>query len=267
MADELELTKEEMIDLATKDDEPSEPAAEKKPVEPAPQDDDLPTKLKNYESTIGRQGQQLDSLQRELEAIREERRRQAEEQRMFERQAQRPSDVIAEDQFDFNKPVTSTREIIRREIEARDRAMYERNSQQAQVMYRDMVNNSYTEGRQRAIASKNPVYNGIEQDVEQLIWGGLVSGKIEPKYAASEEAWRMGAGLIRLQRGELDRLSSSPGVSPDSGDVPMQIKGRPGAGSDISLDEGSQRLMKGFGLNAEDARKIIAEERASRGEG
>lgn len=263
MADELELTKEEMIDLATKDDEPEKPAEGGEPSTPG----DLPEKLKNYESVIGRQGQELDNLRRELEAFREEQRRQAEERRFYERQWQQPSDIIPEDQFDFNKPVTSTREIIRREIEARDRAVYERNAQQAQVMYRDMVNNSYVEGRHRAIASRNPVYNGIEQDVEQLIWGGLASGKIEPRYAASEETWRMAAGLVRLQRGELDKLAPSPGVAPDSGDVPMQIKGRPGVGSDISLNEDTQRIMKGFGLNAEDARKIIAEERAMRGEG
>jgi hypothetical protein len=134
-------------------------------------------------------------------------------------------------------------------------------------MYMHQADNNYRAGVQRAAASQNPVFEGIEQDVQNLVAQSFLTGKLDAGVLADERTWLRAAQLIRLERGELDRITGQVNepVSSDTGDIPTQIKSRPSGFGNIALDESSHSIMETFGLTPEQARKLVAEERAERG--
>lgn len=221
--------------------------------------DELKKMLNDAQDMINRQAGELGTARNRAELV---------EQRLLEELALRnqpepeptavPQPAPA---WDYDKPVDSTRVIIRDELSRwqKDRAKEE------QQRYMNEAKSCFFEGRENAYNSNKKLYEGIEQIVETALIGSHRNNQIDNAALRNPKLWERTAQLIRLDRGELDRIVP-PRVSPVSavpGQLPIGAKPQDfGVSSEpeIILDEGDYRFMREEGITEAQARERIKKE-------
>lgn len=242
-------------------------------------DEELRAILRDKESFIGRQTTEIGSLRDRVdyfERLDDIRRQQEEIQRTQGRQQPQPGQPgttqapeVPAVNWDYDKPVESTTEIVRKEMHAERMRM-------GQLAMQSNVNaaaQAFEEGRQAMRNSGDKLYEGIEKDVEAEVYnhylpwlqqGHDVSQWMRP----GSEAWVRAAQNIRLGRGEYDRLKpdmpiTTHPVQAGQTEVPSP-PARPEAPS-AELTSEEKQMAKQFGWTDEQAKEIREKERALHG--
>lgn len=222
--------------------------------EPEPTNDDKPKGptpdefIANAKALIDRQGNELGTLRQEVERMREERRLE-QEQRLREAQYLRKEEPEPEADFDYTKPRESVRKVVepwlQQELDRRDQA---RQQYEMQMRY-EQAKANFFEGQERVFSRRDPIYEGIEKDVSDTVWRGIAQGTIIPEQARNEQTWETAAAIVRVLRGERDKIGQTRGaVNPPGGDIPTQVKNYgPSAGQDVELNQADLAMLEKLG--------------------
>jgi hypothetical protein len=235
----------------------TEPKAEDKWTGKSP--DELVSMLKNQETMISKQGNDIGDLRNEIVRSREEQRLALEQDRRQREYVQpqytpqqpryEPPD---EKRFDYEKPVTSVYGLVN------ERLQYELDNREAvrqqyeQKMNMERAMSAYAKGRDKVFARKDPLYEGIEPAVENLVQQTFMGGKMPIEDLRDEETWETAAQIIRLKRKEYDKVSrpKTQPVSAPFGEVSAQVKDFGGGGTMPDFDEGADAMIRNLGAAA-----------------
>lgn len=223
--------------------------------------DDLIRMLEEREQSISKQGAEVGDLRKEIERTREEMRALELERRARESMGAQPQGfappepkrpTLDEEAWDYQRPVTSTAKIVDQMVRAElDRREQSRMQYEQQVRF-ERAKMNFVEGRDAAYSNKTPLYEGIEGTVENALYAAWADGRIHDDDLRRPKTWETMAQLIRLNRGEVDKLTARrQGVTAPLSDTPTQVKQGFGvAGSALDFDESSDALLKGLGQAA-----------------
>lgn len=166
--------------------------------------------------------------------------------------------------WDYEKPVDSTRNIVRNEL-----TMY----QQAQ-MVRDFNKNrarakiAFDAGSSVLKKHKN-LFGGIEREVKSAVYGFyypmVMNGAEVDHFIRDEQAWITAAQNIRLRRGEYDRVKVSRSPKPmahTKSDTPGGIR-KKGGKRPVALNYGDKEIremMEQYKLTKAEAEDVIRTE-------
>lgn len=249
--------------------ETSDDALEKsteKPPERTPEE--LARLVKEYESKLGQQGQELGELKKQLFYLQEEQRRRDYELSQKQQITEPPPTAEEVDEFDWTRPGKSISEIARkelmRELERREKA---RQAYEIQ-MYQEYARKNYEAGWRKANEKNPALFDGIQNEVQNLIYQSFVQGKLGADEIGDERIWERTAQLLWLEKGNVDKLipkKIEPMRPVGGGNLPDQVKAGIREGPIIDFDEKSREIMKAFNLDEEKAKKLIEAERQGRG--
>ena len=219
---------------------------------------------------------ELEDLKREVSDLREQRRRDEDNERLESvrrelyktghEEPKKPVDEdapISDETFDYQKPLTSMKKFLEHEQRKAREVQDVYNKQ----MYLEVARNNYAVGRSQSVLAeeKNPIFDGIEQVVENSIYNAFMGGKMSADDLRDPKTWEGAALLIRYGRGELDKITAAKEkITPpkaDVGELPGASKKPVKGVEDIELDEKSYEIMRKMSLTKEQALEIIREER------
>lgn len=268
--------------VVPKDAEPEGPTPTDAVPEPKPKEPPAPTIPKEYEGktleemiqmdqesqkTLGGQAKQIGDLKNNLaysDQLRELAMQRAREGSQAVQQTEQPAP-----DWNFEKPIESVQEIVKRELDTREQKRQQNDLQRV----KDEAKSNYAEGRSLAMKQSPELFEGIERETEDAVYNSYMTGIIGAHALRNPEAWTMAAKMIHLRDNRIDRLQSV-GVKPVEtvgGELPTPAKPgtteKPFTGLDYT-DEETQKMMKQYGLTKEEAEEIVKEgqERVARGE-
>ena len=115
------------------------------------------------------------------------------------------------------------------------------------------------------MSQNSKLFEGIEREVEDGVYRAYMNRTIGIHELRNPEAWTMTANLIHLREGNMDRLQPTniKPVETPSTELPTPAKPgtteKPFTGLDYT-DEGTQKMVKQYGLTKEEAEEIVKEE-------
>ena len=171
--------------------------------------------------------------------------------------------------WDFQEPVKSTREIVKQELDVREKKRQQYDLEQVKAE----AQSNYAEGRRLAMKQNPELFEGIERETEDAVYNSYMKRIIGAHDLRNPEAWNMAAKLILLRDGKIDRLQSTTikPVETVGGELPTPAKPgtteKPFTGLDYT-DREVQKMMDQYGLTKEEAEEIVKEgqEAIARGE-
>ena len=231
--------------------------------------EELQAQIKEYESKLGQAGQELGELRKRLSYVEEDGRRRDYElaARNLARE-EKPEESPREEEFDYVRPAKSVVELTRKTIAEELQKQAKARSAYDQQMYQEYARKNYETGWRKA-SEKNPaIFDGVQSDVQDLIYHSFTSGRLGIDELADERVWERTAQLLWLEKGNVDKIVKSrkePMRAGSGANLPEQIK--PGFEREgvYGFDEKSKEIMKAFNLTEEDAKKVIDTEREEGG--
>jgi len=254
-----------------------EPGPEPKPTEPpAPTipkeyegktQEDLIKMVADAQKELGGKAKEIGDLRNNLaysDQLRELAMQRAREGSQYTQRQEEP-----QVDWNFEKPIESVQEIVRREIATRDKMAQQYNIQRV----REEAQSNYAEGRRTSMKRNPSLYEGIEREVEDAVYEGYQRGHAKIHDLRSPDAWDIVAKMIHLRDNRIDRLQPAAirPVETVGGELPTPARPgtteKPFTGLDYT-DEETQKMMKQYGLTKEEAEEIVKEgqERVARGE-
>lgn len=215
--------------------------------------------VKKRDSVVGRQGNELDQLRREISDLRE---RQA-----FTEGATQVPRVPADEPF--VDPLADTDDddyITAREAKTLLSKVLEQDRKALIASGRDRLietaGTAHLEGK--ASLANIPVAKGIEAETEAVVVAAfkprIMAGYDVSQYIRDPKTWKKAAEYVRFQRGEfnmltqeaLDSQSQTEPVPPFSGETPTGRKAFTGKPSAKELDARSKYIVSEFDLNEDE---------------
>ena len=215
--------------------------------------------LEETESEGTRRSKQISDLRADLEyseSLRQRRAEQIQDQQVFS-----PGLPPKEPQFawDYEKPVESTVTIAESIWQRREA---ERQSREAQTKAYE-AQAFFAEGKRQAEKSNPRIFEGIEKEVDQVVYDSYRAGIIPLYELRNPETRVRAAQLIHLRDGKYDRLR--PTIEPmkaTATETPTSARVKEG-GQTVSLDTSErevQDLMEQSGLTQKEAEEIVKSE-------
>lgn len=221
--------------------------------------EELVSMLKNQEAMISKQGNDIGDLRNEITRSRDEQRlalEQDQRQRQYAQPyypPQQPSyQPPDEKRFDYEKPVSSVYGLVNERLQAELDSREAIRQQYDQKMNWERAIASYAKGRDKVFSRKDPLYEGIEPAVENLVQQTFMGGKMPIEDLRDEETWETAAQIIRLKRKEYDKVSK-PKIQPVGapfGETSAQVKDYGGGGTMPDFDEGADAMIRNLGAAA-----------------
>lgn len=233
--------------------QPSTPQAPAQPVTP----DELAVlkaRLEEKDNFIGKQTNIVGDLRNEVGYLRSmvEQFQQPRKQEPVETAPERPRQKI-----NWDYPEESIEKLVEERLQAKERA---REQEDRQRRATEAQSNFY-DGKEAAYREDKKLYEGIETEVEKAIYESYRSGILNERSLANPKTWKRAAQLLRLERGETDRLiSHSPTPTrPTQTETPV---GRPISTEDVSveIDEETRRWGREQHLTDKQIEEIIGNE-------
>ena len=221
--------------------------------------EELVSMLKTQESMISKQGNDIGELRNEISRSREEQRLALEQDRRLREVQGQPAHPQQptyqppdERRFDYEKPVTSVYGLVDERLQAELNRREEARQQYERGLNSERIQSNYVRGREKVFSRKDPLYEGIEPQVENLVQQTFMGGKMPIEDLKEEETWEIAAQIIRLKRKEFDKLTKpkTQPVSAPFGEVSAQVKDFGGGGTTPDFDEGADAMIRNLGAAA-----------------
>lgn len=261
--------------------DPNDPTSRPEPgPEPKPGDSPAPTIPKEYEGKsmedvikmVADAQKELGERSKEIGELRNNLAYSDQLRELAMQRTREPQAVQAEEpqpDWNFEKPIESSREIARQEIAAARKQDQQYNVQRV----REEAQSNYAEGRRIAMQRNPALYEGIEREAENAVYEGYQRGHAKLHDLRSPDAWDIVAKMIHLRDNRYDRLQPAAiqPVETVGGQLPTPARPgtteKPFTGLDYT-DREVQKMMDQYGLTKEDAEEIIKEEQeaTTRGE-
>ena len=269
MAEKPKGQSEEPVEPDPSDPTPQpEPDPEVKPEDQVPEvpeefkgktSEDLIKEIQASQKELGKQSKEVGELRNSLEY--EKQLREMAVQRTREADAQPTPAEEPRVDWNYEKPVESVEQIVDRRLDKRDGIRQQNDLKQVQAE----AQSNYAEGRRLSMSQNSKLFEGIEREVEDGVYRAYMNRTIGIHELRNPEAWTMTANLIHLRDGKMDRLqpTSIKPVETTSTELPTPAKPgtteKPFTGLDYT-NEGTQKMVKQYGLTKEEAEEIIKEE-------
>lgn len=208
--------------------------------------------IREQDRLIGRFGERLgkvDVLEQQLTGLQE----------FLTRAAQAPPETPP-NKMEYD-PLNPDRYIDEKLATERQKLIKEFQRVEAQKHAQDVQYN-YNRGKFAAFSSDPDLFAGIENDVEQVMRGTAMSEKLHPSELADERRWKLAAKVIRLERGEDDKV-----IRRKSGAAVVSSE-RPGGArktledDDVVLTQEELAQAREDGMDEKTATEIIRNEMA-----
>jgi len=119
----------------------------------------------------------------------------------------------------------------------------------------EMYQEAYSEGPSALVRAKKDrpdIFEGVDDNqLQQIVFGGIQSGQLHPSLAKRPEAWMMAAGQTKLVQNDFRFQPIPPKpTQPLTGDKPPGVKPQVGdrdEEDDVEFDPLTQELMEAFG--------------------
>jgi hypothetical protein len=119
----------------------------------------------------------------------------------------------------------------------------------------EMYQEAYSEGPSALVRAKKErpdIFEGVDDNqLQQIVFGGIQSGQLHPSLAKKPEAWMMAAGQTKLVQNDFrfQPLPPKP-TKPPTGDLPPGVKPQVGdkdEEDDVEFDPLTTEMMEAFG--------------------
>ncbi len=214
---------------------------------------DIARAYEELESKLGQQGQMLGQMQQQLTYFQSIAQQQQALRETREAPAIPPPPAT---KWDWDKPEESARQTVREEIAPVVRQMQ---YQTAQMMA------GYA--REQAKAANPGLFNGVENEVNNVIDQGIRSGWLRPENVANPETWRMAAWQVQGMKAAYNPASfasvpRSPNpMNPVGTETPQGFRTPNYQTNNVALDDKSREMIRKWGADEKDIVKSIAEDR------
>ena len=119
----------------------------------------------------------------------------------------------------------------------------------------EMYQEAYSEGPSALVRAKKDrpdIFEGVDDNqLQQIVFGGIQSGQLHPSLAKKPEAWMMAAGQTRLVQNDFKFQTVPPKpTQPPTGDLPPGVKPQVGdkeEEDDVEFDPLTMEMMEAFG--------------------
>jgi hypothetical protein len=229
-----------------------------------PSVEELAASLKDVQSEIGKKAKEIGDLRQELQYEREMRAQAVREQQ------RPPAAKPAEDgnKFDIEQPEIS----IDRRIDQKITSVLTYQQQAAKQAADARAQRNYYSGM-RSVDMKEPLFDGIERDVQNMVYHGYQSGIFGVDDLDKPVTWEAAAKIIRTNRDGWAIAPPEKGVKPmkgtQTGETPKSAK-RAADDDDtpIDLNDKDHMLLRAFEregvkITEDQAKKLIRAERAT----
>ena len=204
----------------------SEPSTEP-PIETPPEDprfegktmEDMVADFKNLEDHSSRLAQQLGDAKTEL-SVRDRMAQQQQPQQQpinpwQNNQPQAPPQEPDRDGEFLDSPTKVVNEMIQ-----------QRMGQFEQVMRQQAGINQATMAKQMAKSQNPQLFNGLDENaLDQMMYGGVQGGQLNPEFLGNPEGWVMAAWQLRGKNSGFSMTSPPPrATSPTGTELPPQVK-------------------------------------------
>ena len=123
------------------------------------------------------------------------------------------------------------------------------------VRNQEMYQEAYSEGPSALVRAKKDrpdIFEGVDDNqLQQIVFGGIQSGQLHPSLAKKPEAWMMAAGQTKLVQNDFRFQPIPPKpTNPRTGDLPPGVKPQVGdrdEEDDVEFDPLTRELMEAFG--------------------
>ena len=250
-------TSEEVIEETAEEVESQKEQPQEESVE------DLKKELESLKEKDSKRDKTIESLQHDRDYFEGQlrRREQPEKADIFQ------SDEVKEEplkevipKWDYEKPAESAVDIVDARM-----AKWEENRTTAQRKEQATeAQSAYTEGQRLATRNSPDMFDGIEKEVNALVYASYMKGIIHPRDLRNPETWDTAAQLVHLQNKNFDKLKSAiTPVKATSTEEPAQAKSDTTVTPSVELDYNDDEVkdyMKVYDLTREKAEEIIREE-------
>lgn len=241
--------------------------------------------LQDYETQIGKQSTELGTLREDAERYRQD----LEDQRRMAELYRQPQTSYGQDPYGQRIPPAQEIPQPKRQFNYEDpesevvRIMEERDAKKQQQALKMSAQNAvnegkyaYQQGRQVAYGQNPELFKGVEREVEQRIYNTYAPfaqmGTPVKEFVGDPKVWEKVAYNVHIDRGDFERIkpSKAPPVKPTRTETPQSAR-TPLAEVAMTTeldwnDPDTQKVLRDYskyGINKEEAKKIIEEEQKS----
>lgn len=156
-----------------------------------------------------------------------------------------------EPEFDFSNPVPQVERIVHNVVGAYEQRRMA--AEQARMMAEAQMN--FAEGRDSVYSQHPELFQGIEREVEQAVGLAFLNKTITAAMLRSPKTWTLAANVLRMERGEGDKISIRRSVKPVDIEKPGRSSGRDE--DEIVLTDEDRDEMRRLGFSEKEAKENI----------
>lgn len=217
--------------------------------------DELVSILQEKDRFLGERNREIGDLRTEVGTLRVMMENLAQQQ---EARTQPTPTMEQPIEFDYQRPVDSVERIFEKKWQQREQ---DRQAQEQQ-RYVAQAQASFYEGKEAALRNNKRLYEGIEGEVEQMVFNAFKGGLINDYSLRNPKTWERAAQLLCLEKGNeyTSRLTTPApkAVTPTATEIP-------GAGEMVTeesfeLNSELRDLAKELKLTEKEAKENMAKE-------
>ena len=250
-------TSEEVVEEPAEEVESQKEQTQEESVE------DLKKELESFKEKDSKRDKTIESLQHDRDYFEGQLRRREQPEKADIFQADEvPKEPLKEivPKWDYEKPAESAVDIVDARLAKweENRTVEQRKEQATEAQ------SAYTEGQRLATRNSPDMFDGIEKEVNALVYASYMKGIIHPRDLRNPETWDTAAQLVHLQNKNFDKLKSAiTPVKATSTEEPARAKSDTTVTPSVELDYNDDEVkdyMNVYGWTREKAEEIIREE-------
>jgi hypothetical protein len=212
---------------------------------------DLKEIIRNQEKLLGKQANEVGdvrAMRQELDYLKEMIR-----QASVQPERQQAAPVEPEPQYD---PITNPDAWFKSKWDKEMGRVRQLQQQQEQARLQQEVASRFSRGKADFLSDRSQahLYEGIEADLERAMIGFIRNGTVKVHDLDDKRTWATAASVLRLSRGEADRLVRKPGMSAPDVEKPAP---RRQADDTISITDEDRMAVRELGLGGMTDKEIL----------
>jgi len=242
---------------------PPAPASEGLPVEDIGA---LKARLDDKDKFIGRQTNEIGDLRSQLDYLRGhvealERTRQVPEE-------EEPTPEEPRPKFNWEDPEASVEQIVQIRLAASMQTAEQQRSQESAAMRAQIAYTNFNNSWAQAVKDDPRLYEGIEGIIQETVKNSYKGGILN-EYNITPQTIRLAAQMVRLNKGEIDRLSPQrmPPVQPTVSETPTARPMRNQEEVSVEIDDRMRQYGRDKGLSDKQIEDFVKKELDARMKG